>query len=179
MSPTLFGDDVGAGWGWRPYAAKNLRLKARGAGIDGGAATCLSLSQGGALPFVCRNCTKPGYQPFARASRLDFWVRSDTNSSDPYASSTPPGKPPNDVKIFLMADEAKQYCGAEVKLSELTPSATKPASNGRVWFQYSIPLSRFRCEGGSARSLAGVDRVDFMNTALRDANICLARVQLV
>lgn len=38
---------------------------------------------------------------FMNNGRLDMWIKSNTKSSDPYASSTPPGQPPN-VKLFLM-----------------------------------------------------------------------------
>lgn len=53
------------------------------------------------MAFVCRQCNKPGYQPFAKAQNLKFLIRSNTKSNDPYASSTPPGKLP-ELKLFMM-----------------------------------------------------------------------------
>jgi hypothetical protein len=101
VSPVIYRDDLGAGWGWRPYSSKNTQVRARGEGLNGGAATCLTSSRNGAVVFNVRDGFKPGYQPFAAAQRLDFWIKSNTKSADPYASSTPKGQPPP-LKIFLM-----------------------------------------------------------------------------
>jgi hypothetical protein len=101
VDQNIYTDDVGSGWGWRTYGAKNTRLMAKGEGLLGSNATCASLSKDGAIPFICRECTRPGYQPFAKATTIQFWIRSNTKSADPYASSTPPGKVP-ELKMFLM-----------------------------------------------------------------------------
>ena len=100
VDQTIYKDDLGSGWGWGTYGAKDTKVMAKGEGISGNA-MCGTLSKDGALPFICRGCTKPGYQPFANANILQFWVRSNTKSLDPFASSTPPGKLPG-VKVFLM-----------------------------------------------------------------------------
>jgi len=84
-----------------PYNSKNNVLMAKGEGVGGGAATCASLSQGGAVQFLCRQCSRPGYQPFAKAEALQFSIRSNTKSTDPFASSTPAGQLPG-LKVFLM-----------------------------------------------------------------------------
>jgi hypothetical protein len=96
----IYLDDLGSGWGWRTYGAKDTKLMAEGEGISGNA-TCATLSKDGAIPFFCRDCTRPGYQPFTKANILQFWIRSNTKSLDPFASSTPPGKLP-ELKVFLM-----------------------------------------------------------------------------
>lgn len=64
VNQTIYDSGIGAGWGWRPYLAKNTQLQAaKGSGLNGaGRATCVVASKGGALPFMCRNCTKPGYR---------------------------------------------------------------------------------------------------------------------
>ena len=84
-----------------PYLAKNTKLMAQGEGLARSNATCATLSNGGAIPIFCRECAKPGYQPFADAQQLQFWIKSNTKSLDPFASSTPPGKVP-ELKLFLM-----------------------------------------------------------------------------
>lgn len=65
---------------------------AAGAGMDGGGATCLQLTPGGKLSFRCRECGRPGYQPFANVTAIDVWVKPNSNSTDPYFSSTPQGE---------------------------------------------------------------------------------------
>jgi hypothetical protein len=79
----------------------NAQLRAKGEGLAGGVATCATSSPGGAVVFWMRNGTQPGYQPFKGATSLDFWIKSNTKTNDPYASDTPPGKVPP-IKIFLM-----------------------------------------------------------------------------
>ena len=74
---------------------------ARGEGLGGSNATCATLSKDGAIPFVCRECTRAGYQPFAKAETLQFWIRSNSRTTDLFESSTPKGRLPG-VKIFLM-----------------------------------------------------------------------------
>lgn len=101
VNETIYSDTIQPGWSWLPYNAKNTVLLAEGQGVNGSNATCATLSEGGAVEFQCRECSKPGYQPFAKANALQFAIRSNTKSNDPYASSTPPGELPP-VKIFLM-----------------------------------------------------------------------------
>lgn len=72
-----------------PHYRPHLTHACAGAGLDGGAATCLQLSPGGGISFLCRECGRPGYQPFANASAISFWIRSNSNSTDPFVSSTP------------------------------------------------------------------------------------------
>lgn len=58
--------------------------------------------------FVAKRTAKPPYQLFRlnKTSRLDFWIKSNTKTNDPYASSTPPGKVPG-MKVFLMNVSAR------------------------------------------------------------------------
>eukprot|EP00878_Enallax_costatus_P012255 GHUV01012800.1.p1 GENE.GHUV01012800.1~~GHUV01012800.1.p1 ORF type:complete len:217 (+),score=45.02 GHUV01012800.1:1126-1776(+) len=174
VSPVIYKDDLGAGWGWRPYNSKDTQIRAPGEGLDGGYATCLSSSQNGAVVFAVREGYKPGYQPFAKASRLEFWIKSNTKSLDPYASSTPPGVPPP-LKIFLMSDEKSLWCGKEVYLNEVIPTQRKGD-----YFKFELPLSMFKCDATSSiGSLANVNRIDIMNVNVRDANYCIDNMQLV
>jgi cullin-associated NEDD8-dissociated protein 1 len=101
VSQTIFSDSIQPGWTWLPYNAKNTVLLAKGEGVDGSVATCATLSQGGAVKFNCRQCSRPGYQPFAKATSLQFDIRSNTKSDDEFASSTPRGKLPG-IKLYLM-----------------------------------------------------------------------------
>lgn len=85
-----------------PYGSKNAVLLAKGQGVAGSNATCLSLTpKTGGLQFKCRQCSRPGYQPFAKAKSFEFDIRSNTQSSDKFASATPRGQLPP-VKIFIM-----------------------------------------------------------------------------
>jgi hypothetical protein len=87
-----------------------------------------------------------------------------------------------------LQSDAETYCGAEVSLDS-TPSNTTLADGAqfatrlegqRDWFRVEVPLAAFDCGGGSvAGGLSGVDRVDFQNTNIRDANICLDNIQIV
>lgn len=86
----------------------------------------------------------------------------------------------------------KTYCGAEVILSDSNATVT---GNGTLvpvaeyadrlpgssadWFRMTIPLAVFACDQGSVGNLTGVDRVDFQNVNIRDADICLDNIQLV
>jgi len=169
----IYMDDLGSGWGWRTYGAKDTKIMAKGEGISGNA-TCGTLSKDGAIPFICRECTKAGYQPFANANILQFWIRSNTKSVDPFASSTPPGKLPG-LKVFLMNDEKNLFCGAEVILGK----THQPTEQFATWFRFDLPLEDWACEKGSAQSLANVNRVDFQNINIRDANVCLDEIALL
>lgn len=101
VNQTIFSDSIQPGWNWLPYDASNAVLLARGQGVEGSTATCAVLSKGGGIKFWCRECARPGYQPFSKAQSLQFDIRSNTKSSDPFASSTPRGELPP-LKLFLM-----------------------------------------------------------------------------
>jgi hypothetical protein len=101
ISRTIFSDSIQPGWNWLPYNARNSVLLARDQGVDSSVATCTTLSRGGAVNFQCRQCSRAGYQPFARAESLRFDIRSNTQSDDEFASSTPRGELPG-IKLFLM-----------------------------------------------------------------------------
>jgi hypothetical protein len=85
-----------------------------------------------------------------------------------------------------LQNDAETYCGAEVSLESAPSNATLGDGSQyatrlqRDWFRVDIPLSAFDCGNGSvAGGLSGVDRVDFQNTNIRDADICLDNVQIV
>jgi hypothetical protein len=54
----------------------------QGYGVGGSNATCVELGpkQGG-LTLACRDCEQSGYQPFASASAIQFWLRDMNGSS--------------------------------------------------------------------------------------------------
>eukprot|EP00775_Hariotina_reticulata_P013960 gene13960-14074_t len=145
VNTTIYWRGVQAGWGWRPYFAKNTYLTAAGAGYQGNAATCATLSQNGAIAFFCRGCSKEGYQPFTKGQYLFFSVRSNTQSKDPYASSTPPGKMPQ-LKVFLSNDDKSQFCNKDVVL---TPSLSGLYIEEGGFFHFAIPLETWECGKGS------------------------------
>lgn len=94
-------DDAPGTWSWLPYDSRNNVLLAEGEGVDGTTATCSTISEAGGVEFQCKQCAKPGYQPFADAEVLRFDIRSNTNSNNEFASSTPRGELPP-LKMFLM-----------------------------------------------------------------------------
>lgn len=101
VNQTIYDNTIRPGWTFQPYSTKNTRLLDPKQGIGGSTALCSTISQGGAIAFICRSCSKPGYQPFAKAKSLQLSIRSNTQSLDPFASSTPPGELPQ-LKIFMM-----------------------------------------------------------------------------
>jgi len=74
----------------------------------------------------------------------------------------------------MQADKGT-YCGKEVVLAADSTYATR---SSRGWYNVRIPLSAFACEAGSAGGLAAVDRVDFQNTNIRDADACLDKIAI-
>lgn len=109
ISKTIFSDSIQPGWNWLPYNARNSVLLAENQGVDSSVATCTTLSRGGAVKFQCRQCSRAGYQPFAKAKSLRFDIRSNTQSDDEFASSTPRGELPG-LKLFLMNVSAILAC---------------------------------------------------------------------
>jgi hypothetical protein len=86
--------------------------------------------------------------------------------------------------------ENTTYCGAEVLLSDTARAinSSTPVPVGKYasklsssdgWYRVSIPLSTWACDQGSVGGLAGVDRVDFQNVNLRDADVCLDNIAIV
>jgi hypothetical protein len=73
------------------------------------------------------------------------------------------------MKLFMYNPNNKRYCGAEVVLGKLAPSAQKKDG----WFQYSVPLSAFKCP-----DLKDMTKFSFQNTAERNAPVCIAEVRL-
>lgn len=90
-----------------------------------------------------------------------------------------------------MQFENETYCGAEVILSATNTTtgaanATAPTPGAQFaikasgdWYRVTIPLSAWACDRGSTGSLAAVDRVDFQNVNVRDADVCLDNIELV
>lgn len=59
-----------------------------------------------------------------------------------------------------------------------TPGAEFATKASDDWYTVKIPLAAFACANGSTGSLAAVDRVDFQNVNIRDADICLDNIKL-
>lgn len=84
--------------------------------------------------------------------------------------------------------EKDAYCGAEVILageptkvgnSTLLPAASYAKATIGDWFRVELQLALFACDKGSTGNLTAVDRVDFQNINIRDADVCLDNIQLV
>jgi hypothetical protein len=68
------------------------------------------------------------------------------------------------------------YCGAEVRLG----STLQHTAQRGPWYRFDVPLSAFACNSGSsAGSLDNVNRVDWENPNLRDADFCLDGIVLL
>ncbi|WIA23970.1 hypothetical protein OEZ85_013605 [Tetradesmus obliquus] len=171
---TIYSGGPRPGWSWFPYSSSNFTLIIPGAATPAGTpSTCLSISPGGGLSFKCRECYKAGFQPFAGASAISFWIRSNTQSSDPFASSTPPGQAPG-LKLILQKQESGNYCASEPTTNTTAPVAT--AAGG--WFQFSVPTSAFNC-GGSGITLADVTQFELQNKNERNADVCIGEIKIV
>lgn len=60
-------------------------------------------------------------------------------------------------------------------LGGLTPAAREGA-----YYKFEIPLSLFQCgPGSSAGSLANINRIDIMNTNVRDADFCIDYLSVI
>lgn len=77
--------------------------------------------------------------------------------------------------LLLLQDEKNLYCKSEVVLGK----THQPTDRFATWFRFDIPLADWACPLGSAGSLANIDRVDFQNINVRDANICLDEISLL
>ncbi|KAJ9509472.1 hypothetical protein QJQ45_001939 [Haematococcus lacustris] len=200
ISPYIYSavTGIGPGWGWFSYDAQLARLENQGpTPIPGGTkSTCVSVAPKGGLSFRCRQCQRPGFQPFAGRTQLRFWIRPDTEDSDPFNTSTPAGEVlwgqaaaeaswkaskgtsrqgvqqgqlvvhVPGLKLFIMQEELKQYCRNELVLG----NTTLPTGTQGEWYSFVIPLADFGCGGGTGYpELADIDRVDFQNMAIRNA----------
>ncbi len=67
----------------------------QGAGIGGSNATCIELGpKAGGLTLASRQAQKAGYQPFGKASAVQFWLKDKNGSSTiPDLSVRPPLSP--------------------------------------------------------------------------------------
>ena len=67
-------------------------MSMQGAGIGGSNATCVELGpKAGGLTLASRQAQKAGYQPFGKASAVQFWLKDKNGSSTiPDLSVRPP-----------------------------------------------------------------------------------------
>ncbi len=86
---------IPTGWGIFPDMAHKAEISVPGIGPGGSGAICVSISPSGSISFRCRECYRAGYQPFKGAHFLKFWIKSNSLSKDPFASSTPAGQVPD------------------------------------------------------------------------------------
>jgi hypothetical protein len=63
--------------------------------------------------------------------------------------------------------------------SNTTLIAAVPSAHSGDWHFMNIPLASFSCTSGSTGSLENVDRIDFQNINVRDADICLDDISIV
>ncbi|KAK9817073.1 hypothetical protein WJX72_009058 [[Myrmecia] bisecta] len=128
INSTIYGDRVETGWSWNPYYLHSSEFWRPGAGVNGSNATCVTVATraqynqpgtgGGGLTFTCRECSKPGYQPFGVNNQLQFWVRSNSSGipSDPREQTYPKGSLPN-LSVSLNNADNGQSCNAAPHLA--------------------------------------------------------------
>jgi hypothetical protein len=75
----------------------------------------------------------------------------------------------------VVQDEKNLFCGAEVILGK----THKPDGQLGAWYRFAIALEDWACEKGSTEGLDNVNRVDFQNINIRDANVCLDEIALI
>jgi hypothetical protein len=78
-------------------------MRARAGVGPGDGATCVSLSPGGGLSLRCRQCQTPGYRPLKGATALEITLRPNSNSTDPFFSSTPQDQVGGCAGLFTIA----------------------------------------------------------------------------
>lgn len=66
------------------------------------------------MTWACRGCGNEGYQPFAGAKSIEFWIRDQGS----------PGSVPN-VHLVLGNPEMNKWCNSEVALSGQTAAASE------------------------------------------------------
>ncbi|GAX79409.1 hypothetical protein CEUSTIGMA_g6850.t1 [Chlamydomonas eustigma] len=137
VSKTIFKDVPQPGWAWFPYKPLSTQVSVPGVAPDGSGATCVSVEGGGGLSFRCRDCYKPGYQPFAGASSVKFWIKQNDGS---FIDQITPEVP--QLKVFVYNQEKNQYCKREQILANYLEQAGS-------WFRFTLPMSGFECGGGS------------------------------
>ncbi|KAG1671486.1 hypothetical protein FOA52_003144 [Chlamydomonas sp. UWO 241] len=169
ISKAIYRDVPQPGWSFYPLEAQQYTVSVPGIAPSGNGAACVSIAPGGGLSFRCRECDREGYQPFADATGVRMWIKPNSGGSDPYASSTPDGKIPG-LKIYLLNEENKQYCGAEPVLGV----DVKPDSTSGEWFKVTVPFGAFNCY--DAKSM---DNLSFENIADLDARFCIADLEIV
>ncbi|PNW76515.1 hypothetical protein CHLRE_11g467656v5 [Chlamydomonas reinhardtii] len=159
---TLYDDMVTTGWSWFPYITPthNFNVTAPGWGYGGSAAACAEVGPGGGMTWWCRGCNRPGYQPFASASSVSFWVR------DRYHPGTAPP-----LKMMIAQQEDDTYCPGEAYLTSLTPSAR--GEDG--WLQFTLPFdSTFNC--GDKKSTR--DKISFQSVGGANTWFCLDELKV-
>jgi hypothetical protein len=80
------------------------------------------------------------------------------------------------VLSLLAQDEKNQFCNKDVVL---TPSLSGLYIEEGGFFHFAIPLEKWECGKGSVGGLQNVDRVDFQNTNIRDADICMDNIGII
>ena len=71
--------------------------------MGGSNATCIQAAASGGVTFTARNGSDPGYQPFAKASSLTIWARSNGTSGSTGVSIPEPGLSPRSPSVMLVA----------------------------------------------------------------------------
>ncbi|WIA32859.1 hypothetical protein OEZ86_006034 [Tetradesmus obliquus] len=162
-----------AGWNWFPYGDSYSKYAVPGLAPDGAAATCVQLAKDGGLSFQVKQGAAEGLQPFGGVTAVQVWLASDARTDDPFETSTPKGQPV-DLKVFILNFEFQKYCNAELRTENYTPTATAPGG----WYRFTLPFADFKCDYDGALPTQ-VNRIEFQNTAERNALFCLAGLRLL
>ncbi|CAL5225943.1 g8740 [Coccomyxa viridis] len=159
INSTIYGDKVETGWAWFPYKQNTDNFWLPGAGIGGSNATCVELGpKAGGLTLASRQAQKAGYQPFGKASAVQFWLK------DKNGSSTIP-----DLSVSVGDYDDKKYCSA-VKISSLTP-----VQKQGTYAQFSIPITSFQCPFPATQ----ITQIGFQNSDGQLVSFCLDEIVLV
>ncbi|KAJ9505556.1 hypothetical protein QJQ45_028036, partial [Haematococcus lacustris] len=215
ISPVIYGPrGIEPGWSWEPWSIVSAQLQVKGewpglharteaprVGPTGGDATCMDITPGGGLTLRSRKAHKTGFQPLKGARRIDFWIKPNSGSRDPFVSSTPDGQVPR-LKLYVMVDDEDKkewvlgiawadsvgnsspsnwaygmYCFKEVVLG----LDAQPTARQQSWYKFEVgarvSMATFRCEG--ALNPDELNRVDFQNINERRAVVCFANVEIV
>eukprot|EP00882_Tetradesmus_deserticola_P029331 GHRQ01032846.1.p1 GENE.GHRQ01032846.1~~GHRQ01032846.1.p1 ORF type:complete len:418 (+),score=138.10 GHRQ01032846.1:407-1660(+) len=169
----IYSNGVKAGWDWFPYFASYKRLAVPGVTPSKTAATCVDLAENGGLSFHVKQGYLPGYQPFAGVTAIQLTLKANPKSNSRDQTATPKNEPV-DLKFFLHNFETKKFCNSDVRTGQ---HMTKRLS-ADGWFQFTIPLSAFKCDYDGALPHQ-LDRIDLQNTKVQHASFCLGELRLL
>eukprot|EP00775_Hariotina_reticulata_P009594 gene9594-9757_t len=191
--PTVFREQSRAGWRFQARKSTNVNSAAKGVGVGGSTATCITLRSGGSVSWTA----DPDMRPFRDANGLLFSIRSNTKRAST-ASATPPGKIPavfvSLANVGVMAGaaaavvgpailpqpsswaalaETDNYCVMDIYLEDV-----QPIRMDGDYFRMRINLADFECGSEGTPPLQRINKIEITNPNDRNADICLDDIRL-